>query len=90
MISEQKLKQLELGGERFMSKDGIVVLFTLITTVIITIIPVIFCILINNDIDREESDREQMEYLRKYREEKETAENERERKLEEIRESIKL
>lgn len=73
-----------------MSKDGIVVLFTLITTVIITIIPVIFCILINNDIDREESDREQMEYLRKYREEKETAENERERKLEEIRESIKL
>ena len=73
-----------------MSKDGIVVLFALITTVIITIIPVIFCILINNDIDREESDREQMEYLRKYREEKETAENEHERKLEEIRKSIRL
>lgn len=73
-----------------MSKDGIVVLIAIITTVILTITPVIFCIIMNNDIDREESDREQMEYLKKYREEKENAENERERKLEEIRKSIRL
>ena len=65
-----------------MNKDGIATLIAIITIVILIITPVIFCILINNDADREESDREQMEYLKKYMEEKENSDNKRKRKLE--------